>query len=85
MGMILSTAIAAPIMIICCGGKIALIGVAFGGAAGFLTDGNILTIALFALLGGILFLIVREIARARDSDASDRGTKKEDRIERQAP
>lgn len=85
MGMMLSTAIAAPLIVICCGGKLALIGFAFGGVAGFLTGSNILSIALFALFGGILFLTVREIVRARNSDALRHETKEEDQIERQAP
>ena len=85
MGMALSTAIAAPLIIICCGGKLALIGIAFGGVTGFLTGGSILAITLFALLGGILFLAVREIFRARNSDDPERETKKEGQIDRQTP
>ena len=84
-GMILSTAIAAPLIVVCCGGKLALIGFAFGGVAGFLTGSNVLNVTLFALLGGVLFLTVREIVRARKSDALTHETKEEDQIERQAP
>ena len=85
MRMFLTAAIAAPVIIICCGGKLALMGVAFGGVAGFLTGSNIVSIALFALLGGVLVLAVREVVRARDSDAPTHETKEEDQIERQAP
>lgn len=85
MGMILATAIAAPLMIICCGGGLAVMGLGFGGIAGFLTGSNMLGITLFALLGGVLFLAVREFVRSRKNDDPARETKKEAQIDRQTP
>ena len=57
--------VAAPVVIICCGGKAALIGTALFGTAGFLTGANLLTAALVATLGSIVFLAARNFMRLR--------------------
>lgn len=62
-GGLLAFIVAAPIVVICCGGKAALIGVALFGTAGFLTGANLLIIALVATLGGIVFLAARTFMR----------------------
>lgn len=64
-GGLLAIVVAAPVVVICCGGKAALIGTAFFGSAGFLTNANLLTIALVATLGGIVFLAARNAMRRR--------------------
>ena len=55
--------VAAPVVVICCGGKAALIGTALFGTAGFLTGAKLLTVALVAMLGGIVFLTARNFMR----------------------
>ena len=61
MGGLLAFGVAAPVMIVCCGGGAALIGAVFGGIGAWLSGLGGLSIALFAALG---FLVVREIRRA---------------------
>ncbi|WP_419523739.1 hypothetical protein [Lentibacter algarum] len=51
-GGLLTFIFAAPVVLICCGGKAVLIGTALFGTAGFMTGANMLTIALVATLGG---------------------------------
>ena len=55
-GGLLAFIVAAPVVLICCAGKAALIGTVLFGTAGFLTGANMLTIALVATLGGIAVL-----------------------------
>lgn len=57
--------VAAPVIVICCAGKAALIGSVFFGTVEFLTGANILTAALVATLGGIVFLAARSFVRTR--------------------
>jgi hypothetical protein len=64
-GGLLAFIVAAPVVVICCGGKAALIGTALFGTAGFLTGANLLTAALVATLGGIVFLAARNFVRMR--------------------
>ena len=62
---LLAFIVAAAIVVICCGGKAALVGTALFGTAGFLTGTNLLTIALVATLGGIVFLAARSFMGMR--------------------
>lgn len=64
-GGLLSFIVAAPVVVIYCGGKASLIGTALFGTAGFLTGANVLTIALLATLGGIGILAARSFVRLR--------------------
>jgi|TARA_R110002012_G_scaffold104644_3_gene245239 hypothetical protein len=64
-GSLLAFIVAAPVVVICCGGKAALIGTALFGTAGFLTGANLLTIALLATLGGIAVFAARSLVRLR--------------------
>lgn len=80
-GGILAFIVAAPVVVICCGGKAALIGTALFGTAGFLSGAKLLTIALVATLGGIVVLAARAFIQARRQyqeferdDQSDRQT-----------
>lgn len=57
--------VAAPVIVICCAGKAALIGSLFFGTVGFMTSANILTAAIVATLGGIVFLAARSFVQAR--------------------
>lgn len=57
--------VAAPVVVICCAGKAALIGTVLFGTAGFLTGANLLTAALVATLGSIVFLAARNFVRMR--------------------
>ncbi len=72
--------VAAPVVVICCTGKAALIAAALFGTAGFLTGANLLTIALVAILGGIVFLAARSFRRAR---RHNQGFKRDEQSERQ--
>ena len=65
LGMILATAIAAPIMIICCGGGAALIGSAVAGSIGILSGTGVLTSALIAVVVGTALLAMRSWRRGR--------------------
>lgn len=64
-GGLLAFFVAAPVVLICCAGKAALIGTVLFGTAGFLTGANLLTAALVATLGGIVLLAVRSFMRMR--------------------
>lgn len=78
---LLAFIVAAPVLVICCAGKAALIGTALFGTAGFLTDANLLTTALMAMLGGIVFLATRSFIRVR---RHNQVTDWDDQSERQA-
>lgn len=54
-GRILAFIVAAPLVVICCAGKAALIGTVLFGTAGFLIGVNLLTFARVATLGGTQF------------------------------
>lgn len=80
-GGLLAFIVAAPVIVICCGGKAVLIGTALFGTAGFLTGANLLTIAFAATLGGIVFVAALSFVRMRrlnqdfeKDDHSDRQT-----------
>lgn len=62
-GGLLAFIVAAPVVVICCGGKAALIGTALLGTAGFLNGAQLLTVALVAMLGGIVVLTARNFIR----------------------
>ena len=64
-GGLLAFIVAAPVVVICCAGKAALIGTVLFGTAEFLTSKNLLTAALVATLGGIVFLAARNFMRMR--------------------
>lgn len=64
-GGLLAFIVVAPVVLICCAGKAALIGTVLFGTAGFLTGANLLTSALVATLGGIVFLAARNFMRMR--------------------
>lgn len=63
MGGLLAFGVAAPIMIVCCGGGTALLAAVFGGVGVWLSDLGGIAIALVAALA---FLVVREVRRARN-------------------
>ena len=63
-GGLLAFIVAAPLVVICCGGKAALIGTVLFGTAGFLTGAKLLTVALVAMLGCIVFLTARNFTQA---------------------
>ncbi|WP_448329553.1 hypothetical protein [Sulfitobacter sp. M13] len=64
-GGVLAFIVAAPVVVICCAGKAALIGTVLFGTAGFLTGANLLTAALMATFSGIVFLAARNFVRMR--------------------
>jgi len=64
-GGLLAFIVAAPVVVICCTGKAALIGALLFGTTGFLTGANVLATALVATLGSIAFLAARSFMRAR--------------------
>ena len=64
-GGLLAFIVVAPIVVICCAGKAALIGALLFGTTGFLTGANLLTIALVATIGGIMLLATRSFMRVR--------------------
>jgi hypothetical protein len=68
MGTILTRLIAAPVVVICCGGKLLLIGSVFGGAAGLFSGLSGLKILLVAIVFGILLLIARDFLPSRKRD-----------------
>lgn len=61
MGGLLAFGIAAPVLIVCCGGGAAPLAVMFGGIGAWLSGLDGLSIALVAALA---FLVVREVRRA---------------------
>ncbi|MBT2131591.1 hypothetical protein [Aliiroseovarius lamellibrachiae] len=79
-GGLLAFIIAAPVVVICCGGKAVLFGTVLFGTAGFLTGAKMLTIALVATLGGIAVLATRSFIRARKANQV---LKRNDQSERQ--
>ncbi len=79
-GGLLAFIVTAPVVVICCGGKLALVGTALFGTAGFLSGANVLTASLLATLGGIAFLAARSFMRLR---RQDRDFREGDRGERQ--
>ena len=64
-GGLLAFIVVAPIVVICCAGKAALIGALLFGTTGFLTGANLLTIALVATIGGIMLLATSSFMRVR--------------------
>lgn len=64
-GGLLAFIVAAPVVVICCAGKAALIGALLFGTTGFLTGTNVLATALVATLGSIAFLATRSFMRVR--------------------
>lgn len=69
LGMILATAIAAPVVVICCGGGLALIGSALAGLAGLFSGMGGGLSGLLAIGVGILLLAMFGVQRPKD----DRG------------
>jgi membrane protein implicated in regulation of membrane protease activity len=66
MGGLLAFGVAAPIMIVCCGGGTALLAAVFGGFGAWLSGWGGLAIAFVAALA---FLVVREFRRASERAA----------------
>lgn len=64
-GGLLAFIVAAPVVVICCAGKAALIGTLLFGTVGFLTGANLLTLALVVTIGGIVFLAARSFTQMR--------------------
>ncbi len=64
MGMIMATLIAAPVVIVCCGGSI-VIGSLIAGGASWFTGQNILMSGLVAVGVGILTLAYKSYQRSR--------------------
>jgi len=74
MGGLLAFGVAAPVMIVCCGGGTALLAAVFGGVVAWLSGLGGIAIAMVAALA---FLVVREVRRAskppaETGDSSDR-------------
>jgi type III secretory pathway component EscT len=63
-GMVMATLIAAPVVIVCCGGSI-VVGSLIAGAASWFTGNNILMSALVAVAVGILVLTYKSYQRSR--------------------
>lgn len=60
LGMIMATAIAAPILIVCCGGGLALLGAGLTGATGLFSGlGGPLSVLLAIAVGGVLLALPR--------------------------
>lgn len=60
LGMILATATAAPIMIICCGGGLVLLGSALAGATGLFSGlGSLISALIAVAVGGLLLALLR--------------------------
>lgn len=78
-GGLLAFIFAAPVVVICCGGKAALVGTALFGSAGFLTGANLLMIALVTTLGGIAVLATRSVMRTRNENQDLKGNDKSER------
>lgn len=76
LGMILATAIAAPVMIVCCGGGAALIGLAMAGSVGYISGSGLLNAALIVVVAGIAILAFirrRQRRKWHDLKALERG------------
>ncbi|MEQ9040264.1 MAG: hypothetical protein RIE24_18100 [Silicimonas sp.] len=56
LGMILATAIAAPLVVICCSGGLALIVSAIAGLAGWLSGAGLMDALLAAMLVGVVVM-----------------------------
>ncbi|GAW37196.1 hypothetical protein RA2_04272 [Roseovarius sp. A-2] len=67
MGGLLAVGIAAPVMIVCCGGGVALLAATFGGIGAWLTGFGGISIALVA---AVVFLVVREFRRSSKRGAN---------------
>ena len=75
LGMILATAIAAPIVIVCCGGGLALLGAGLTGATGLFSGlGGPLSVLLAIAVGGVLLALPRLRKPLGDGERQD-GTK----------
>lgn len=75
-GRILAFIVAAPVVVICCGGHAAVLTSMLSGAIGTATGLDILTTLLIAVGVGVVVLAIRTIAQSRrDGDARDRNTK----------
>jgi len=78
-GGLLAFVVAAPIVVICWVGKVALIGTVCFGTAGFLTGANVQIAALMAALGGIVFLTARSLKRTRRNNHEFQGNDQSER------
>ena len=67
LGMILATAIAAPVVVVCCGGGLALLGSELAGVAGLVWGMGGGLSALLAIGVGILLLAMFGIRRPKES------------------
>ncbi|MGB1215787.1 MAG: hypothetical protein ACPG4X_20620 [Pikeienuella sp.] len=75
-GGILAFIVAAPVVVICCGGHAAVLASMLSGAIGTATGLDILTTLLIAVGVGVVVLAIRTIVHSRrDADAKDRNTK----------
>ncbi|RKF12549.1 hypothetical protein D6850_17970 [Roseovarius spongiae] len=63
LGMILATAIAAPVVVVCCGGGLAMLGSALVGVTGLFSGMGGLLSALLAISVGILVLALLRMRR----------------------
>ena len=70
LGMIVATAIAAPVVVICCGGGLALAGSALTGLGGWLSGANLPLSLLMAGAAGALVFALR--GRSRGGSDMDR-------------
>lgn len=64
LGMVMATLIAAPVVIVCCGGSI-VVGSLIAGVASWFIGNNILMSGLFAVAIGILILANKSYQRTR--------------------
>ncbi|WP_108862381.1 hypothetical protein [Ruegeria sp. Alg231-54] len=75
-GGILAFIVAAPVVVICCGGHAAVLASMLSGAIGTATGLDILTTLLIAVGVGVGVLAIRTIVQSRQNgDARDRNTK----------
>lgn len=74
-GGILAFLIAAPVVVICCGGHAALLASMLSGAIGAANGLDVLTALLIAVGTGVFILAIRTVLRSRRvSDTEDRKT-----------
>lgn len=74
-GGILASLIAAPVVVICCGGHAALFVSMLSGAIGAASGLDVLTALLIAVGTGVFILAIRTVLRSRGvSDTEDRKT-----------
>ncbi|MBN8182018.1 hypothetical protein [Roseibium aggregatum] len=72
-GGILAFLIAAPVIVICCGGHAALLASMLSGAIGAASGLDVLTTLLIAIGTGVVILAIRTVLRSRrDGDTEDR-------------